>query len=140
MRSRSLIGLMVLIGGFSASSLVLSQAKKPALIRDTEKAEGKEESEETKEKPFNPHEAEKSLKIGDFYFKKKNYEAAIQRYLEAIQYQPTLVAGYEALGRAYERNGEGEKAATVYKDFIQKNPSSPRVTDFQSKIQRLTKQ
>jgi tetratricopeptide (TPR) repeat protein len=62
---------------------------RPALIRDTDKAEGKEE-EATKEKTYNPMEAEKSVKIGDFYFKKKNYNAAIQRYMEALDYHPTL--------------------------------------------------
>lgn len=111
---------------------------RPALIRDTDKAEGKEE-EATKEKSYNPMEAEKSVKIGDFYFKKKNYSAAIQRYLEALEYHPTLSVAYESLGRAYEKSNNFEKALQVYRDYVEKNPTSGKVAEFQSKIARLEK-
>jgi tetratricopeptide (TPR) repeat protein len=116
-----------------------SQGGRPALIRDTAVAEGKEEAEASREKPFNPLEAEKSIKVGDFYFKKKNYLAAIQRYLEALQYQPNLIKGYEALGRAYEKQKSFDKAVEIYKDFILKNPSSPKVPEFQARVAELQK-
>jgi tetratricopeptide (TPR) repeat protein len=116
-----------------------STGGRPALIRDTAVAEGKEEAEASKEKPFNPLEAEKSIKVGDFYFKKKNYLAAIQRYLEALQYQPNLIKGYEALGRAYEKQKSFDKAVEIYKDFILKNPSSPKVPEFQARVSELEK-
>jgi tetratricopeptide (TPR) repeat protein len=116
-----------------------SQGGRPALIRDTAVAEGKEEAEVSKEKPFNPLEAEKSIKVGDFYFKKKNYLAAIQRYKEALQYQPNLIKGYEALGKAYEKQKSFDKALEIYKDFILKNPSSPKVPEFQARVTQLQK-
>ena len=116
-----------------------STAKKPGLIRDTGVAEGKEESEASKEKHYNPMMAEKSVKIGDFYLKRKNYDAAIQRYMEALEYQPNRIEAFEALGRAYERKGDRGKAAAVYKDFVDKFPSSPKVAEFRTKIARLEK-
>jgi tetratricopeptide (TPR) repeat protein len=115
-----------------------TRPNRPALIRDTDTAEGKEEPS-TKEKTYNPMEAEKSVKIGDFYFKKKNYTAAIQRYLEALDYHPTLSVAYESLGRAYEKSNDYEKALQVYRDYIEKNPSSGKVSEFQSRIARLEK-
>jgi len=111
---------------------------RPALIRDTDKAEGKEE-EATKEKTYNPMEAEKSVKIGDFYFKKKNYTAAIQRYVEALEYHPTFSVAYENLGKAYEKSNNYQKALEVYRDYVEKNPSSGKVPEFQSRIARLEK-
>jgi tetratricopeptide (TPR) repeat protein len=116
-----------------------SQGGRPALIRDTAVAEGKEEAEVSKETPFNPLEAEKSIKVGDFYFKKKNYLAAIQRYIEALQYHPNSIKGYEALGKAYEKQKSFDKALEIYRDFIRKNPSSPKVPEFQARVTQLEK-
>src|SRR5262245_28201128 len=103
-----------------------AQGRRPALIRDTDKAEGKDEVEVSKEKTYNPLEAERSFRVGDFYLKKKNYTAAIQRYLEAIEYQPNLIKAYEALARAYEKSGKTDKALSIYRDLIQKNPDHPK--------------
>jgi tetratricopeptide (TPR) repeat protein len=113
--------------------------KRPALIRDTDKAEGKEEEEAAKEKPFNPMEADRVLKVGDYYFKRKNYDAAIQRYMEALEYQPNRFDAYEALGRAYEKQGAREKALRVYLDFLQKYPEAPRAKEFKEKAAKLQK-
>jgi tetratricopeptide (TPR) repeat protein len=114
-------------------------ARKPALIRDTDTAEGKEEADTNQPKEYDPLLSEKNLKIGDFYYKKKNYVAAIERYKDAIGYQPNHVEAYEALGRAYEKNGDPTKAAEVYRDFIQKNPDSPKIAEFRLKIAKLEK-
>jgi len=114
-------------------------SRRPALIRDTDKADGKEEADTTQPKGLNPLLAEKDLKIGDYYFKRKNYVAAIQRYSEAIEYQPNRTDAYEALARAYEKNGDRSKAVDVYRNFIQKNPDSPKVAEFRTKLAKLEK-
>jgi outer membrane protein assembly factor BamD (BamD/ComL family) len=116
-----------------------SGQRKPALIRDTAVAEGKEDAEAAKEKVYNPLMAEKSVKIGDFYLKKKNYNAAIQRYKEALEYQPNRIEAFEALGRAYEKKGDTVSAAAVYKDFLNRFPSSPKADDFRSRLAKLEK-
>src|SRR5688572_10765276 len=139
MQFHNILGVLLLLLLVETSGWGQSKGGRPALIRDTDVAEGKEEAEVSKEKPFNPLEAEKSIKVGDFYFKKKNYLAAIQRYLEALQYQPNLLKGYEALGKAYEKQKSFDKAVEIYKDFIRKNPSSPKVPEFQALVAQLEK-
>jgi tetratricopeptide (TPR) repeat protein len=133
------------LGGLIAVSVLLPGAegfsqkprKKPVLIRDTAIAEGKEDTE--KEKRFNPMMAEESVKVGKFYLKQKNYKAAIARFLEALEYQPNLIEAFEALGKAYEKAGDADKALAVYKDFLEKYPFSPKAKDFKSKIAKLEK-
>src|SRR3990172_6632513 len=80
------IWLWLVILLLAVSLVAQTGSRRPALIRDTDTAEGKEEADAEKEKPFNPLAAEKSLKVGDYYLKRKNYDAAIQRYMEALQY------------------------------------------------------
>jgi tetratricopeptide (TPR) repeat protein len=134
--SRMLLGLLVLTGaGFSQTTI----QKPPALIRDTGVAEGKTDAETVVKKEYSPIRAAESLKIGDFYLKKKNYIAAIERYLDAIEYQPNLIAAYDALGRAYEKNGASDKALAVYRDFLKKFPESPKAPEFKSRCARLEK-
>ncbi len=132
-----------LLFGFLLFSIQLASAQssqqKPALIRDTDTAEGKETADVSTAKEPNPMLSEHNINIGNFYYKKKNYAAAIARYLEAIEYQPGSIRAYEALTRAYEKNDQPGKAMAAYKEFIEKNPKSPKVPDFRSRLAKLEK-
>jgi tetratricopeptide (TPR) repeat protein len=136
------------LGGFRICFLLSSLAvsglaqqappkKIPAIIRDTAVAEGKADAEATVKKEFSPVLAEKSLNIGKFYFKSGNYEAAILRFLDAIEYHPSLVEAYDALGRTYEKKGDFGKALAAYRDCIKNNPDSPKLSDFKKRSERL---
>jgi tetratricopeptide (TPR) repeat protein len=59
--------------------------------------------------------------------------------MEALEYQPNRFDAYEALGRAYEKQGAREKALRVYQDFLQKYSESPRAKEFKEKADRLQK-
>jgi len=109
------------------------------LIRDTAVAEAKDEPEPEKLKEHDPKLARDNLNVGNFYLKKKNYIAAIQRYLEALEYQPNLAEAHFALASAYEKNGEFTRAADVCRDFIRQYSDSPRAADFKSKLAKLEK-
>ncbi len=130
-------GMTVLLAGQLA--FAQSRSRRPALIRDTDTAEGKEAADVPETKEYNPVLAEKAVRIGDYYFKRKNFDAAIERYLEALQYQPERVDAYEALGRTFEKKGETLKAEEIYRDFIKKNPDSPKLAEFKSKLAKLEK-
>ena len=86
-----------------------------------------------------PKLCEQSISIGDFYYKKKNYAAAIRRYLDAIEYQPDSARAYDALARAYEKQGDLDKAIAAYKQFINKNPDSPKSPEFRARLAKLEK-
>ena len=113
--------------------------KPPALIRDTAVAEGKTEPEVAVKKEYSPLLAMKNLDVGKQYLKKKNYDAAIQRFRDAIDYDPSLVQAYDNLGRAYEKKGDKAKAVAVYKDFVKMNPDSPKVAEYNSRSSQLEK-
>ncbi|MBN2337513.1 MAG: tetratricopeptide repeat protein [Acidobacteria bacterium] len=113
---------------------------RPQLIRDTAVAEGEEETaaEEPLPEP-DPARAEESVDIGDYYFKRKNYPAAIERYLEALRYQPDSVPAWEALSKAYEKSGQRSLAIDALKTLIEQNPDSPGVPEYRRKMERLEK-
>ena len=82
---------------------------------------------------------EQYINIGNFYYKKKNYEAAIRRYLDAMEYQPDSARAYDALTRAYEKSDQPAKAIAAYKQFIEKNPDSPKSSEFRLRLSKLEK-
>ena len=111
-------------------------SKKPVLIRDTDIAEGKEPEPEPVKEP-DPARSKENLNIGNTYFKRGNYTAAISRYIEAIAWQENSIPAHEALARAYERNGEFNKAILTLEAVIDKNPGSSKNKGFQAKIADL---
>ena len=133
--------LVCIAGGVLLSAAVLAQnvpqpARKPVLIRDTDIAEGKEPEPEPAKEP-DPAKSKKNLGIGNDYFKRRNYSAAISRYIEAIAWQENSIPAHEALARAYEKNGELTKSIQTLEAVIEKNPDSPKNKEFQAKIASL---
>lgn len=116
------------------------QGRPPELIRDTGVAEGaaEEAAEEAPPEP-DPARAEKILDIGNYYFKQKNYAAAIERYLEALRYQQDSVPARDALARAYEKSGQRSRAIDALKTLIEKDPDARKVAQHRRKLQRLEK-
>jgi tetratricopeptide (TPR) repeat protein len=117
--------------------LSFAAQRPPALIRDTGVADAVEATPEVKAP--DPILCEKNITIGDFYYKQKNYAAAIRRYLDALEYQADSARAFEALARAYQKNGDPAKAISTYKQFIEKNPDSPKVAEFRAKLTKLEK-
>jgi pentatricopeptide repeat protein len=137
----TVVQILSLCFGFFLFSIgpAAAQGKRPELIRDTEETNTTEAADVPVLKEPNPLLSEQSVNIGDFYYKKKNYEAAIRRYLEAIEYQPNSARAYDSLARAYAKNDEPTKAIAAYKEFVEKNPDSPKSSEFRSKLEKLQK-
>ena len=67
---------------------------------------------------FDPLHAQRSLEVGTFYLKKGSYDAAIDRFEEASNYQPTLAMPWKLLGEAYEKKHEYSKAVESYNKYL----------------------
>ena len=132
-----LAGFLLFPAAISAQD-VPRTARKPVLIRDTDIAEGKEPEPEQPKDP-DPARSRENLGIGNTYFKRGNYTAAISRYIEAIEWQENSIPAHEALARAYEKSGDFAKAIQTLEAVIEKNPDSPKKREFTAKIAGLRK-
>src|SRR5262245_65651929 len=70
-----------------------------------------DESLVPKEYSFNPLQAAKELRVGNYYFKKHNYRAASQRFTEATKWDGTMAEAYLRLGEAKEKQRDKKAAA-----------------------------
>jgi len=82
---------------------------------------------------FDPLHAQRSLNVGTFYFNKGAYDAAIDRFIEAANYQPTLAMPWKLLGEAYEKKHENAKALEAYNRYLDLFPKAPEA----AKIRRI---
>lgn len=92
---------------------------------------------EPAEPAFDPYHAEKSMEIGTFYFKKGNYDAAIDRFEEATRYQPTLAKPWRLLGEAYEKKHDYARAIESYKKYLEVFPGVADAAQIEKRIATL---
>jgi tetratricopeptide (TPR) repeat protein len=88
--------------------------------------------------PWDPHKAAKDVEVGDFYFKRKNYKAAIERYKHALIYkQDDAIATYR-LAESLDKTGNSTEAVTYYRGYLKILPHGPYAADAQKAINRLS--
>ncbi len=87
--------------------------------------------------PWNPLKAMKDVEVGDFYFKRDNYPAAISRYREALEYKPHDAEATYKLGAALEKSGDLQDAMQNYQDYLKILPHGPYAAKAQKGIDRL---
>jgi tetratricopeptide (TPR) repeat protein len=86
---------------------------------------------------WNPHKAEKDVEVGDFYFKRKNYRAALDRYREALYYKYDDAVATFRLAVCQEKIGEGEEARKAYQSYLKILPHGPFAAEAHQGLERL---
>jgi tetratricopeptide (TPR) repeat protein len=86
---------------------------------------------------WDPHKAAKDVEVGDFYFKKKNYRAALGRYKEALVYKPNDAVANFRLAECEEKMGNPAEALTHYQEYLKILPHGPLSADAQKALERL---
>ncbi|MBI3472818.1 MAG: tetratricopeptide repeat protein [Candidatus Solibacter usitatus] len=90
-----------------------------------------------KEYSFNPLQAAKEMRTGDFYFKKRNYRAAARRYEEAAKWNPGLAEAYLRLGEAREKQRDAKGARDAYAKYLEVAPDAKNAGDVKKKLKTL---
>jgi len=86
---------------------------------------------------YNPFLAEKNLEIGEFYLKKKNYDAAIERLLESIRHKANFAKPHRLLGIAFEKKGELEDAILYYQKYLEILPQAEDASKIRKRVEEL---
>ncbi|HEY6180827.1 MAG TPA: tetratricopeptide repeat protein, partial [Terriglobales bacterium] len=69
-------------------------------------------------RPWDPHRAAKDIEVGDYYFKRKNYRAALGRYQEALEYKPNDAQANFQLAQCYEKLNDPDQAAKHFQEYL----------------------
>jgi tetratricopeptide (TPR) repeat protein len=87
--------------------------------------------------PWDPHKAAKSVEVGDFYFKRKNYRAAEDRYREALYYKDDDAIATYRLAECLEKLERPNDALTEYESYLKILPYGPQAGESKKAIERL---
>jgi tetratricopeptide (TPR) repeat protein len=86
---------------------------------------------------YDPHRAAKDIEVGDFYFKKKNYRAALERYREALFYKPNDAFTNFRMAQAFEKLTLIGEAAEHYQEYLDILPNGPQAEEAKKALEKL---
>jgi len=89
---------------------------------------------------WDPHKAAKSVEVGDFYFRRRNYRAAEDRYREALRYKDNDAVATIRLAECLEKLGISDDALAEYQSYLKILPHGPQASEAQKAIDRLKAQ
>jgi len=91
----------------------------------------------TELRSWDPHKAAKNVEVGDFYFKRKNYRAAEERYRDALRYKDNDAIATIRLAVCLEKLGILDDARAEYESYLKILPHGPQAGDAHKAIERL---
>ncbi|MFY9673077.1 MAG: tetratricopeptide repeat protein [Terriglobales bacterium] len=89
--------------------------------------------------PWNPYKANKDIQVGDFYFRRKNYKGALERYKEALYYKQNDAVATFRLGECEEKLGNKEEAKKYFEQYLKILPEGPMAKEAHNSIAKLDK-
>jgi tetratricopeptide (TPR) repeat protein len=105
------------------------------MLMDVERSSG--DANVSEFHPWNPHKAAKDVEVGDFYFKRKNYRAAEDRYREALFYKDNDAVATFRLAVCLDKMDQPDEARTQYEAYLKILPHGPQADEAQKAIERL---
>jgi tetratricopeptide (TPR) repeat protein len=87
--------------------------------------------------PWDPHKAAKDVEVGDYYFKRKNYRGALERYKDALIYKPNDAVANFRLAECEEKIGNSADATQHYEAYLKILPEGPFAADARKALDRL---
>jgi tetratricopeptide (TPR) repeat protein len=86
---------------------------------------------------WDPHKALKDIEVGDFYFKRKNYRAALDRYQEALIWKPNDAIANFRMAQCFEKLDQPQEARTHYEEYLKILPHGPLSAEAQKGLEKL---
>jgi tetratricopeptide (TPR) repeat protein len=88
---------------------------------------------------WDPLRAEKDLEVGQYYMRKGDVDAAIDRFQDATLAKPGYAVPFRFLGEAQEKKGLKKKAIQSYQRYLDLYPHAEDKDKIQKKIEKLYK-
>ena len=136
------IAAVALVFGVIAPFLIQGQLKEREQAPLELPTNMRDEDEDTISEPtyaFNPIQAKKEVKVGNYYARKGSHRAAAARYLEATRWNPSYAEAFRKLGRAREDLGQHQQALDAYQSFLKLEADGKRAREIRARLAELQK-
>ena len=85
---------------------------------------------------FNPVQAQKEIRTGEFYFKKGSYRAAATRFREATKWNPTNAQAWLRLGDTAEKQNDPKTIAEAYAKYLELQPDAKNSAEIKKRLDK----
>ena len=130
-----------------AAAALLTAVSTPARAQDPPEKKQQEKpkkdppsdaAEDTKDQPmWDPLRAEKDLEVGQYYMKRGDVDAAIDRFEDAILAKPGYALPYRYLGDAQEKRGLKRQAIQSFTKYLDLYPHAEDAAKIHKRIEKL---
>src|SRR6266446_3416688 len=110
-----------------------------AAVADSDNDDNPDNSDVQEVHPWNPMKALKDVEVGDYYFKRKNYRAALDRYKEALFYKDNDAIASFRLAQCEEKVGDKSEAKKYYEQYLKILPEGEFAKEAHVSLDRLEK-
>ncbi|HLY92307.1 MAG TPA: tetratricopeptide repeat protein [Candidatus Angelobacter sp.] len=87
--------------------------------------------------PWDPHKAAKDVEVGQYYYKVKNYRAALERFNHALIYKPDDAEATLGLAMTQEKLDLLSMADQNYRKYLQILPNGPKSREAEAALKRI---
>jgi tetratricopeptide (TPR) repeat protein len=87
--------------------------------------------------PWNPYRATKDEEVGDYYFKRKNFKAALARYQDALTFKDNDALANFRMAQCYEKLDQPEEAIPHYQAYLKILPQGPLSKEARKALEKL---
>jgi tetratricopeptide (TPR) repeat protein len=153
MKLTTAIGLLAMASLFFAATLLQAQdpqkdpssktQDKPASppARPTAKQKKDTATQSAPDQPtWDPLRAEKDLEVGQYYMRRGDLDAAIDRFQDAAEAKPGYGLPFRYMGEAQEKKGLKKQALKSYRRYLDLTPHAEDGAKIQKKIDKLWKE
>jgi tetratricopeptide (TPR) repeat protein len=89
---------------------------------------------------WDPLRAEKDIEVGQHYMHKGDFDAAIDRFQDAIEAKPAYAIPFRYLGEAQEKKGLKKQAIKSYQRYLDLYPHAEDAEKIKKKLEKLWKE
>lgn len=134
----ALLALSAVLGprGALADDLKKERSKDSTITKE-EVPKEEDENLGTKEYSFNPLQAEKEVRVGEYYFKKGSYRAAALRFREATKWNQGYGEAWLRLGETAEKQKDTKTAKEAYAKYLEVTPDAKDAAEIRKKLEKL---
>jgi tetratricopeptide (TPR) repeat protein len=143
----AMAGIVLLVAGLPlrAQEPAPESSSKPADAPAPKKPEKKKQSDNaTQNAPdqpaWDPLRAEKDLEVGQYYMRKGDVDAAIDRFQDATTAKPGYAIPFRYLGEAQEKKGLRKQAIASYSRYLDLYPHAEDTDKIRKKIDKLRRE
>lgn len=120
----------------SADDLKKHRPQPPASTQEEVPPE-EDESIATQQYSFNPLQAEKEVRVGNYYFKKGSYRAASMRFREATKWNNGYAEAWLRLGESAEKQKDPKTAKEAFNKYLELSPDAKNAAEIRKKLEKL---